>query len=214
VWTLHYVYYVQPSNPQRKKTRMCSIWRLWRVTVLACGFISMICGAVPTQAASLTYRFVNDTIDQDGYSLSGTITTDGTLGALKVIDIKAWSFSIDQGNTVIASLSSKDAGAYIGSYFPAFTVTASAANLTVVPGGLLFADNLNETSLAFRPLYKTYAATDASGTTLWNDVPPSEYTGSDWIFATATVPEPSTMVLFSIAAVVGLGAWAQRRRSA
>jgi hypothetical protein len=164
---------------------------------------------------------VNDAVDQDGYVLSGTVTTDGTIGALSPSDITAWSFAITQGNSVVDSLSSEALGATVSGYqsgglgpHDGFYVTASASTLTVMPGGLEFFDAADMTSLVFRPAVMSYYATDAAGNPLWTASPPSGYTTKDWVFATTSVPEPSSLFLSGSALVLGLGAWARSRRGA
>ncbi len=42
----------------------------------------------------ITYNMVNDPVNQNGYNLSGTIVSDGTIGALTAIDIVSWQFTI------------------------------------------------------------------------------------------------------------------------
>ena len=56
------------------------------VAVLALFFVSG--GSIV--AGDITYSIVNDPIDQNGYTLSGTITTDGTIGALAPSDFLSW----------------------------------------------------------------------------------------------------------------------------
>ena len=54
-------------------------------------------------AATNTYDLVNYPILQDGYELSGTVTTDGTMGALDSTHIISWTWHA--GNAWSASSS-------------------------------------------------------------------------------------------------------------
>ena len=45
------------------------------------------------RAEAITYYLVDYPDDQDGWTLEGYITTDGTIGALEKSDIRAWSWT-------------------------------------------------------------------------------------------------------------------------
>lgn len=73
--------------------------------------------ASPFAKADLTYDLVSSPTDQEGWTLSGWITTDGTIGDIiasggpsDVPAIKSWSWTVARGNEVI-SMSSADPGA-------------------------------------------------------------------------------------------------------
>jgi len=64
--------------------------------------------AVPgTRAGQIIYDIRNYPLDQQGHTVSGTITTDGLIGQLAASDIKSWSVTIDNTFTFRSS----DAGA-------------------------------------------------------------------------------------------------------
>ena len=56
--------------------------------------ISVLIFAVPVARGNITYNIVNDLPDQNGYSLSGTIVTDGTMGAISSSDVVSWQYEI------------------------------------------------------------------------------------------------------------------------
>ncbi len=68
-----------------------------------------------TMGGSITYDLQNFAALQNGCTLSGTITTDGTIGVLSSADVVAWSFSVtgpqaytltsQDPNTVVSTLS-------------------------------------------------------------------------------------------------------------
>lgn len=60
----------------------------------------MFCPAVP--AASITYTLQSYPSLQSGLNLTGSITTDGTIGVLAANDIMAWSFELTNGYQMIA----------------------------------------------------------------------------------------------------------------
>lgn len=68
-----------------------------------------------TMGGSITYDLQNFAALQNGYTLRGTITTDGTIGALTASNVVAWSFSVtgpqaytltsQDPNTLVSTLS-------------------------------------------------------------------------------------------------------------
>jgi hypothetical protein len=84
-------------------------------------------------AENITYNLVNYPTEQNGWNLSGQITTDGATGALTASDIVSWNFTASTvgGATYSASSQSADAGIQI------FGLLADASKLTLPldPGG-------------------------------------------------------------------------------
>ncbi|MEI6818185.1 MAG: PEP-CTERM sorting domain-containing protein [Verrucomicrobiota bacterium] len=81
--------------------------------------------AANVQAATITYSLVNNAAYQSGLTLSGSITTDGTIGALGTENITAWSWTFTNalGNVVASS-----AG---GEAYDAVNVTATEDEILV-----------------------------------------------------------------------------------
>jgi hypothetical protein len=85
------------------------------------------CSATNCMGGSIVYNIQNYADLQNGYTLSGTITTDGTIGTLTSTDMIAWSFSVTGPTSY--QLTSQTAGASV------FTVNliSTATELTLAP---------------------------------------------------------------------------------
>ena len=69
---------------------------------------------LPAAHATTIYRIVNNPAVQSGYTLSGTITTDGTLGTIYSTNVVAWSFLATNGvNAYSANSSQPGSSVYI-----------------------------------------------------------------------------------------------------
>ncbi len=183
----------------------------------------------------ITYQLVNNPAYQSGWTLSGSITTDGTLGAISTTDIMSWTWTAtNAGGTFTITGSSTIP---IIDYTYAVTLQATASELTIP----------YSTSAALQ-LFYTPPAWPSPGTEIWGltwyggQLPPSPtdqhptYYGDDlfvyqptppylpledygWdnllpppngpndtyvIATTASVPEPSTIVIAGLAGVCGI----------
>jgi hypothetical protein len=166
--------------------------------------------APPTTAASITYNIQNYPSFQSGYTLSGTITTDGNVGTLTQADITSWSLSVSGGPNSFTA-----AGSGAGTGVESIGLVASTNQLTLAdPGTQLF----NVLSLSgngghvswteggdaagFSDNY--YALNNVGNTTVWNTIPTdASFGGPPWIIAQAqitSVAEPGTRTM----ALVGL----------
>jgi hypothetical protein len=181
-------------------------------------------------AGNITYNLVNYPQYQnanstgDQWSLSGTIVTDGALGAISSTDILSASITISDGTTSYSGSADTSSSPSIQSLVEVYGLIASPAALTL-PVNL----NLNNLfSIAFLgtieqvlwgspsysnpPLpvsYYTYEGYGEIQQALWTAVNPVLGGTDSWIIATAattTVPEPSSVVLgvISLASVGGL----------
>jgi hypothetical protein len=164
----------------------------------------------PTEvgAASITYSIVNYPKLQNGYTVTGTITTNGTTGTqLPTTDITSWDITISLGTIQVVHFTPTN---FIipDSTFDATTTTIMVASpatdirITNFPNG-----NVN---LAWANTGSTirYGA-NLVANVLWssNNLPSTT--------PIATVPEPSSAVLASIGAVVAFLAygWSRHRRA-
>jgi hypothetical protein len=167
-------------------------------------------------AGDITYTIQNYPADQQGATLSGTITTDGVIGNLAPTDILSWMWTITYPGGTPFTLSSSDAGTQVvllGS------IVASQSSLTIgapAPGGFnafdLYAPEANSSTAIL-----SYARNSISGSPT-----PNIYEGSivdeswltypqtlggldPWVIArvASAVPEPSGVVLLSLG-VAGL----------
>ena len=176
--------------------------------------------AANVQASTITYSLVNNAAYQNGLTLSGSITTDGTIGALGKGNITAWSWALTDGSgTVVGS----SAGA---SPEDSDNVTATAYEILLPQIGGYFSLMLGDYDKYLKwsgdppielspsdtyPATRNYLAADNLAQQFWinNQSNPAltSTSSGQWIVAQA-VPEPSA------AALLGLGALAliQRRK--
>ena len=167
----------------------------------------------PTEisAASITYSIVNYPTLQNGYTVSGTITTNGATGTfLPGTDITSWDISITKGTTTVVTLTPTESF-NLSNAFDATTTSITVATpfdtVEFVSVSLPEID-LSWTGLPTGPTI--YMAIDHStNTALWNS---SLFIDNSFI---ATVPEPSSAVLASIGAVAAFLAyrWSRHRRA-
>jgi hypothetical protein len=75
----------------------------------AAAAVAMLIAAARTaEAGAITYAIQNYPADQEGYTLSGTITTDGVIGGLAASDIVSWSWTISYPGEPPVTFSSSD----------------------------------------------------------------------------------------------------------
>ena len=174
----------------------------------------LACLPCVTSNADIVYNFVDYKELQNGYTLTGTITTDGTTGgtfSLSSPHILGWSWTATKGLDTF-SVSSTDAGA--GAYG---TVSVSANSINMIDGATAtFNNGMGGNELDY------YLSGDDTFMGWHGSVEQWEAVGSPTLapfaangYAIATVPEPATW-----AALVGLGAtgivgyaWHRRRRA-
>ena len=164
-------------------------------------------------AGSITYDLVNYPAYQNGYTLSGFITTDGTTGTLEASDITAWTvtmsfsttsetFSSDQPYSILfaGSVAATASQIYLGTQGE-----SNAAFLSLIGppfGATEQIDWVQSTS------YSYYVAELPGYGLTWQSYPP--FSGTNFVIATASVPEPSELTLLGIAGT-GLAIFARRR---
>jgi len=175
--------------------------------------------AANVQASTITYALVDNAAYQNGLTLSGSITTDGTIGGLGAGNITAWSWSFTNtlGNVVASS-----AG---GAAYDAVNVTATADEILLPQLGARFVLHLGDGNKGLYwagdaamelfpgfsdPARCSYQEYDNPAQQFLVDSSNPALTSTpsgQWIVAQA-VPEPSA------AALLGLGALAliQRRK--
>jgi PEP-CTERM motif len=172
-------------------------------------------------AGTITYSIQNYPADQNGASLSGTITTDGTIGNLASSDILSWSWTITPLGGTPFTLTSSDPDSItnvLGS------LVASASEITIavpVNGGAETNDLTLENAGGIGSLEysresggSVYFGYTASNAPIWFTGNPSMGGTDPWVIATASVPEPSTITLAGLGAVVGLLHGLARKRRA
>ena len=175
--------------------------------------------------ADMIYDLQNYPADQNGHTLSGTITTDGTIGSLQGGNIISWNVTID----AVDKFSSQDFPA--GTNLSGTGLIATPTELTLAtpttgqnslyinssPGGLF-----NDVLWIRYPVggldvyLAAYQAPNLT-TTLWSTSSPQMGGTDPWVLGeaqTTAVPEPSAIVLVGSAIVCGLAYGLARKRRA
>jgi hypothetical protein len=159
-------------------------------------------------AGSITYDILDMPADQNGFAVSGTITTDGVIGNLANSDITSWSVTISQAG-ISETFTSGDGGPIVNIlnnlvataseiYVPPaanFAVANDFELLSVPPGGMITIIDEIRWVNSPQPIYM--AQVNFSAPPAWNTAP--SVAGTNWVIATA-VPEPSALTMLGIAA--------------
>lgn len=176
---------------------------LMRRIGLALVALGLVAGAAErARAGSITYHIIDYPSLQNGYTLSGTITTDGAIGTLARSDITAWSYTATNGtDTYSATYTDASAGLAVQN-LTATTTSLSLAQtgfenfltLGIVPGSV-FIDELEWARFGLFDSYNLFSA----GSPVWDreasNPPGLQLGGTTWIIATTSVPEPGTISL-------------------
>lgn len=179
-------------------------------------FLSLVltfCPNAAIEAGSIVYNIQNYADLQNGYTLSGTITTDGTIGTLTSDNITAWSVSVTGPTDYSVNSQTIEAFTVI------LNLIATTTELLLPPPTVfrqaIFGtnDQAIETVLSYSrdsneslDLY-TFKGNGTNGA-VWSDAgtsppfgPGLQLGGGDtWVIATASaaVPEPGTLTLASL----------------
>jgi len=159
-------------------------------------------------AASITYDVVNYPTLQNGYTVTGTITTNGAIGlTLPATDITSWAITITKGTTRIAEFdptNTTNLTNAFGASLSAITlgIGEEFINFTQTVAPLASVRWVNEGTII------SYVASTSEGQ-LWDSNLPSPSP------VAAAVPEPPSAVLASIGAVAAFLAygWSRHRRA-
>ncbi len=171
--------------------------------------------AITTHAAkagSITYAIQNYPADQDGHTVSGSITTDGKTGLLDTSDITSWAVTIDT-----TTFRSTDPG----SNTQALGVFATTTGIKIAGfgGGLLLGTHVgfNYDVLVWDrvPLdsnLSLYGGT-VNSVDLWSTFNPAMGGTNPWVLA--SVPEPSsfTLAVLGVGALIVAGGWSRLRKA-
>jgi hypothetical protein len=172
------------------------------------------------QAATITYSLVNNAAYQNGLTLTGSITTDGTIGALAGGNITAWSWTLTDGSSnVVGTLS----GGALDDY-NVNNVSATATQILLPSAGPEFLFSLSDSnrnkaldwvgnqgiSMFGLPPSTTYRVYEnASPMPGWNvrNASLTSTSSGQWIVAEA-IPEPTSALMSALGATMLL----RRRR--
>jgi hypothetical protein len=200
--------------------RRCSQFLLALLTFLAFPTVG--------SAGNITYNIVNYPDFQNGWTLSGTITTDGTTGFIIEKNIKSWMFTITKGDSTF-TVSNTTANASI-TRLGNLKATATELLLpmppasggvnefglgVVIPDANVIVSWIQQINLGGDDISR-YDGTASKGVDQGWNVNPNTTTGlgskANWVIA--TVPEPSTFFLAGVGVVcVVIGARTWRRQS-
>jgi hypothetical protein len=169
--------------------------------------------AVLANATPITYNILNNPDLQNGWTLSGTITTDGTIGTIQANDILSWTWTITKG-VISSTASSTDPGVGMNT----LGITATAAGL-LLPGGPLPLQTSDFTEAVdgltfFSPQHgaldwhlaglgtiQSFAWPASQPTTGWDTISAIGPGSSSLLIASTSVPEPASLYLVGFGAV-------------
>ena len=178
----------------------------------------LVAGARTTLAGQITYSLQNYAADQNGSTLTGSITTDGNLGTLTAADIVAWTWTV---TPPVGSPFTQSSG-------PGINTTIE--NLFATDTQLLLPELQNEHSEIFlgtgdfgtgllvyrreenNAIFLYGAQPSLPGTGFWLTENPGMGGTDPWVIGVAAaVPEPSGVVLLGLG-IMGLIVARARRR--
>jgi hypothetical protein len=198
-----------PGDRSTRHSPRCGGFRSAVFTVISMLILAGFTLAPRAVHADITYTIDNYASLQEGYTVSGTITTNGTTGPFIRPGggvVKSWDIAITQGTTTIFTFT------HSNSSFAGSTFDATLTNLSIAAGDTIYLRSSNPSlydiqwlNLAPSEVYQA----DTPQTILW--------TGRGWNpespVATASVPEPSSAILAAIGAVSGIAyGWVRKRR--
>jgi hypothetical protein len=198
-----------------------------RIVFATASIVMLIASQCIAEAGQITYSIQNYLADQQGATLSGTITTDGVIGNLAATDILSWNWTITPLGGTPYTLSSSDIGTKV---LLEGVVVASQSNITIALPTQDFVDNalaleaLNAGGITtsyidyLRGLpvgspFNEYIGVTSVGADVWANFNPVMGGTNPWVIAAASaVPEPSSLALAGLGAAWGIALGLARKR--
>jgi PEP-CTERM motif len=181
--------------------------------------LAFLAGGISVRAGDVTYNMVNDPVDQNGFELSGTIVTDGNIGALTSSDVVSWQFTITGPG---GPFSNSGTGASLERGDLLGLAATTSGDLTTSGFVLLGVDfnDASSTGINWQPDADTYYGA-VGGNLIWVTgqppfPPPTGFPAAGaWTIATAaaSVPEPSSVVLAGLGCASAIAFGLARKRS-
>jgi hypothetical protein len=155
---------------------------------------------------SITYNIVNYPELQNGYTVSGTITTDGQTGTITTADITSWDVSVLLSGVIQLNFTPTNSTA---SALLTATTTALTNPTTPPPQVLEFLDSsLPSTYIIWVGPSSSFYQSANFGASLWFSEWPT-----NGVIAASAVPEPSSFILLAVGAgAVIAHVWSRRGR--
>lgn len=189
----------------------------FRLSIMAFGVVLSTLSLSTNEAtADIIYEWVNLPADQDGAQLSGTITTDGTIGFIGESNILAWEFTVAKTGFASYSASStvSNASIFIDSTSSLVTTTNSLELNGEFTIGLNIDQSTGQTLIRWFPANATqfyFSNSNSDADPGWATLSPTGFGGGNvWTIANVSaVPEPGSLGVLGLLLV---GAAMRRRR--
>lgn len=185
-----------------------------RFTVAAAALVALLAAPCFCNAGLITYSIQNYPADQNGANVSGTITTDGTIGNLSAGDILSWSWTITPAGGTAFTFSSTEGTSRL---YVSGSVVASPSEITIAEPSLGYENAFEFMAYGGGADYYRNDFTDFySAENVWFTYNPSMGGTDPWVIAVASaaVPEPSSLTLAGLAVLSGLAHGLARTRKA
>jgi hypothetical protein len=140
-------------------------------------------------SAGLTYSLTNFAGLQNGWTVSGSITTDGTIGSLSQSNITSWNYTATNGVSTFTGASTTS-GAFINS-FRLIGATSTSFYVQGQTGAFMLVADANYSNLInWDYNLNTYNGQAPAPSNKWNSNPSGQYVDNKWSIASRPGPVP------------------------